>query len=53
MLRTNIPMTVWMEQPDGAIETAIAMLVEQDEEDRGSYEGDDTGLRNSDGSWSG
>lgn len=33
MLRTGIPLTVWLEQPDGVIETAIRMVNEQDERD--------------------
>jgi hypothetical protein len=33
MLRTSIPFTTWMEQPDRVIETAVAMLNEQDDED--------------------
>lgn len=49
MLRTSIPMTVWLEQPDGAIETAIAMLNEQDDEDATH----DAGHRDNSGSWSG
>lgn len=34
MLRTSIPFTTWMEQPDGVIETAIQMLLEQDGNDQ-------------------
>jgi hypothetical protein len=45
---------VWLRQPERVIETAVAMLVEQDGEDGyGRDPGDETGLRGSDGSWSG
>lgn len=30
MLRTGIPFTTWLDQPDGVIETALQMLHEQD-----------------------
>ena len=34
MLRFNIPVDVWMRQPDGVIETAIDLVNEWDEQDR-------------------
>lgn len=33
MLRTQIPFSTWLEQPDGVIETAIRLLNEQDDID--------------------
>lgn len=33
MLHTRIPFTVWLEQPDGVIETALQMLTDPDEGD--------------------
>jgi hypothetical protein len=41
MLRTGIPVTVWLEQADGVIETATALLLEQDDTDR--QDGDSDG----------
>ncbi len=43
MLRTGIPVDVWLRQPDGTIETAIRLCNEQDDIDRqaqGSDRGD-------------
>ena len=34
MVRSGIPMDVWMRQPDGCIETAIQIYAEQDQNDR-------------------
>jgi len=50
-LRSGIPFDVWLRQPDRAIETAVAMYREQDDEDEAST--DDGGLTHSGGSWSG
>lgn len=33
MLRTSIPFTTWLGQPDGVIETALQQLFEQDQQD--------------------
>jgi len=41
MLRTSVPMDVWMRQPEGCIETAIRMLNEQDRIDREDQNGPD------------
>lgn len=49
MLRSGIPYDVWLRQPDRAIETAIAMYVEQDNEDASG----DAATPNSGGSYSG
>lgn len=34
MVRSGIPMDVWMRQPDGCIETAVQLYTEQDEHDQ-------------------
>lgn len=34
MLRTGIPVTVWLEQPDGVIETALDELASEDKRGR-------------------
>ena len=34
MVRSGIPMDVWMRQPDGCIETAVQLYGEQDRQDR-------------------
>lgn len=52
MLRSGIAFDVWLRQPDRVIETAVAMYREQDGDD-GRDDSDETGLRRSDGSWSG
>lgn len=52
MLRSGIAFDVWLRQPERVIETAVAMYREQDGEDDGDPD-DETGLRRSDGSWSG
>lgn len=40
MLRTTIPFNTWLEQPDGVIETAIMLLLEQDDTAREDGEQD-------------
>jgi hypothetical protein len=31
MIRTSIPFSVWLDQPDGVIETALELLAEQND----------------------